>query len=183
MILVSPSTQQTLLPHSSCVVLASWQVSVSFERRSGALNIRYVLPASGLCLPLLPKVDASARADWLWKNTCAELFVAVAGTKAYREFNFSAGGDWAAYDFVDYRTPAPDLAQVVAPKISCGFVEDGCYIDVQIDAKDLPDSDSAQFGASVVLESEYGNLSYWAAFHPCAKPDFHHRDGFVLTLI
>jgi ABC-type uncharacterized transport system permease subunit len=35
---------------------------------------------------------------------------------------------------------------------------------------------------SVVVEHEDGVLSYWALAHPAAKPDFHHRDAFVLEL-
>ena len=47
----------------------------------------------------LPNRD---RADDLWRTTCFELFVAGEGT-AYREYNFSPSGQWAAYDFDDYR--------------------------------------------------------------------------------
>ena len=182
MICVSPATLQTLLPHPMCHVPNTWRVSVSFERQNGALNIRYVLPASGLRLPLLPSVRAPARVDGLWQNTCAELFVATPGTKTYREFNFSADGDWAAYDLVDYRMAASVLPKIVAPKIFTAFADDGFCIDIQLEASALPNMNQAQFSATVVLEAEDGQLSYWSAFHPGTKPDFHHRDGFVLTL-
>ena len=176
---------QTLIAHPACEGPNLWRVSVAFERegRGGGLNIRYRLPRFGLRLPQRRSPpDLPARVDGLWRHSCAELFVGVPGNAAYREFNFSADGCWAAYDFVDYRIAAARLPQIVAPKISSAVVDDGFCIDVELEASALPDSDEAQFSATVVLESEDGHLSYWAAFHPCAKPDFHHRDGFVLTL-
>jgi hypothetical protein len=35
---------------------------------------------------------------------------------------------------------------------------------------------------SAVIEQHDGAISYWALAHPAGKPDFHHRDGFVLKL-
>ena len=44
-----------------------------------------------------------ARADELWQTTCFEAFLEPRAATAYREFNFSPSGDWAAYDFDGYR--------------------------------------------------------------------------------
>ena len=33
-----------------------------------------------------------------------------------------------------------------------------------------------------VIEDRAGQLSYWALKHPREEPDFHHADGFVLSL-
>jgi hypothetical protein len=35
---------------------------------------------------------------------------------------------------------------------------------------------------SAVIEENSGAKSYWALKHPPGKPDFHHADGFDLTL-
>jgi hypothetical protein len=37
-------------------------------------------------------------------------------------------------------------------------------------------------GLSAVVVDENGVLTYWALKHPARKPDFHHRDSFVLAL-
>ena len=36
--------------------------------------------------------------------------------------------------------------------------------------------------SAAVVEETDGRLSYWALTHPAERPDFHHRDGFVLPL-
>jgi len=35
---------------------------------------------------------------------------------------------------------------------------------------------------ATMLEAIDGSLSYWALRHAPGRPDFHHRDGFALTL-
>jgi hypothetical protein len=39
-----------------------------------------------------------------------------------------------------------------------------------------------QLALSTVIEDARGTLSYWALTHPPGKPDFHHRDAFVLEV-
>ena len=178
----------SLIAHPACAVPSAWRVSVAFEREAtnAALKLRYRLPRFGLRLPdrasSSASPDSSARVDRLWQHTCAELFVAVPGNSAYREFNFAPDNRWAAYDFVDYREPAAGIAQVLTPRISSEPDDDAFCISVRLDAACLPVSKALQFSATVVLEDEEGQLSYWAAVHPGEKPDFHHRDGFVLSL-
>jgi hypothetical protein len=46
----------------------------------------------------------------------------------------------------------------------------------------LPGASSLRLALSVVVEETDGRLSYWAITHPAERPDFHHRDGFVLPL-
>ena len=185
MIQDTQTRRQTLIAHPACAVPSTWRVSVVFEREvaSAALKLRYQLPRFGLRLPKPPSSPASsARVDRLWQHTCAELFVAVPGNPAYREFNFAADGRWAAYDFVDYREPAVGIAHILTPQISSELNDDAFCISVRLDAGCLPVAKALQFSATVVLEDDDGRLSYWAAVHPDQKPDFHHRDGFVLTL-
>ena len=188
MIQDTQTRRQTLIAHPACAVPSTWRVSVAFEREatSAALKLRYLLPRFGLRLPerasSSASSDTSARVDGLWQHTCAELFVAVAGNPAYREFNFAPDNRWAAYDFVDYRKSAVGIAQILTPQISSELNDDAFCISVRLDAACLPVSKALQFSATVVLEDDDGRLSYWAAVHPGEKPDFHHRDGFVLTL-
>jgi hypothetical protein len=37
-------------------------------------------------------------------------------------------------------------------------------------------------GLAAVLESPDGTLSYWALRHAAGRPDFHHRETFVVRL-
>ncbi len=43
-------------------------------------------------------------------------------------------------------------------------------------------SASLELALSAVIEQRDGGLSYWALRHAPGQPDFHHPDGFALTL-
>ena len=161
----------------------------NFRRRwrraaaGGGLRLGYVIhgAADALARILIPESGTQIRADGLWQRTCCEAFVGVPGTTAYREFNFSPSGAWAAYAFSDYRKSA---ALPLGPVPPIAFVPAGGHADAGDDA-----------GAGLVTQvapalpgfvrrrrDPDGERSYWALAHPVAQPDFHHRDGFTQTL-
>jgi hypothetical protein len=39
-----------------------------------------------------------------------------------------------------------------------------------------------RLGLASVIEDKARVLSYWSLKHPAEKPDFHHRDSFVVEL-
>jgi hypothetical protein len=120
---------------------------------SGALVVDFRLDADRERVRIPPRRKPRF-ADGLWRHTCFEVFVAKKGARAYREYNFSPSGEWAAYAFSSYRKRGP-------AKIAGGPL---------------------QIGLCAVIEEKSGALSYWALRHPRRKPDFHDRRGFVLEL-
>ena len=137
--------------------------------------------AGVLCLPDARPAEA---ADELWRHTCCELFVGVAGDAAYREFNFSPSGQWAMYGFSAYRVRDSSNLNVAgpAPHIEFALGETGWRLEVRLDAAALPlrAAKQIELGVAVVLEAANGDLSYWALRHAAGQPDFHHRESFVL---
>ena len=135
-----------------------------------------------------PTDEPDARCDGLWEHTCFEAFFARAGETAYREFNFSPSGKWAAYDFSAYRKPANAPAAVTPPQIVRNLSEGRLELEVLLAHDVLPDgmsNASLEIGLSAVVEStdtQDGARSYWALAHPAERPDFHHRGGFHLRL-
>lgn len=112
----------------------------------------------------------------LWEHMCFELFLALADATAYREFNFSPSGRWAAYDFERYRHggPSPLADPAIAVRQGSGWLElEAC---VPAAAARL------RLGISAVIEDEKGALSYWALRHASARPDFHRAEAFALEL-
>ncbi|MBK5103284.1 MAG: DOMON-like domain-containing protein [Burkholderiales bacterium] len=134
----------------------------------------------------LPQARPAQAADELWRHTCCELFVGVAGDPGYREFNCSPSGQWAMYGFSAYRErePSPFQPTVPAPSIEFASEAGGWTLQVRIAAAALPRAAAAQIelGVAVVLEAEQGSLSYWALRHAAERPDFHRRETFVLRL-
>ena len=129
---------------------------------------------------LWPPARAAQRQDRLWQHTCFELFVQSRASSAYREFNFSPDGRWAAYDFSAYREalPPPPLA---TPRIEASFSARQAQLAVRLDHEALP-SGPLRLGLSAVIEAGDGELAYWALAHRPGRPDFHHSDSFQLAI-
>lgn len=131
---------------------------------------------------VLPGPQLTSRKDELWRSTCCEIFIRVAGAASYFEFNFSPSTAWAAYSFNAYRADRQNLA-VSAPQIATTKSVHEFKLAALVDLKGiLPLKGAMQLAVSCVIEEEGGSLSYWALQHPAGKPDFHHPGNFTLQL-
>lgn len=115
----------------------------------------------------IPPLRRPRFADGLWRHTCFEVFVARKGVRAYREYNFSPSGEWAAYAFSSYRKRV--RRKIDPPRIRESRMEIAARGPVRV-------------GVCAVIEEKSGALSYWALRHPPGKPDFHDRRAFALEL-
>ncbi|HXG81240.1 MAG TPA: DOMON-like domain-containing protein [Sphingomicrobium sp.] len=116
---------------------------------------------------VIPPPAAPERADELWRTTCFELFVAGEGQR-YREFNFSPSGQWAAYDFDDYRAGLRNSPAEVETEI---YQSDK---DLQVSAKIAAEfANPSHVGMTAVIEETDGAIRYWATAFAPGKPDFH----------
>ena len=185
-----------LVCHPDTPVPAVRCIEASAARSSpGDLTLRFRLEfrldgdLGGL---LIPQRVAPERSDGLWQHTCFEAFVAGSSERSYLEFNFSPSGKWAAYAFSDYRQRDSALDPTGTPKIRVDRDRDSLGLAAFISIDDLATKmrqSALNLGLSAVIEhieSGEGRLNYWAlrhpSAHPAAKPDFHQRDTFVLTL-
>lgn len=157
---------------------------------AGDLELAYCLRGDMVRLRI-PERGAPERTDGLWEHTCFEVFVGAPGHAAYREFNFSPSGQWAAYAFADYRERdqalEDALVQVAAPRIVARLSAGRLELEASLAAAVLPTPTEGTLLLAVAAVVEATDLvdgchSYWALRHPAARPDFHHRDGFVLPL-
>lgn len=167
-----------LVPHPAAPAAQVKAVAARIIRlRDGKAMVRYrVDGAEGL---VLPAFKGRGRGDELWQTTCFELFLRGAGT-AYREFNFSPSGQWAAYSFAAEREGLDEFEPVLAPEV---ITEQGPSILVAsaiVDAREFVGFTRA--GISAVIEEGGGIKSYWALAHPTDKPDFHHPACFAAEL-
>lgn len=170
-------------PRTPCAAVEALEARVDVAS-DGTLGLRYRLHGD-LARLRIPSPRPPARVDGLWAHTCFECFVAAPGRAAYREFNFSPSGEWAAYAFRAYRERADGAASALAVAPRMALHADGARLelDVRVHAAALPaDSfDGLQLGLTAVIEDRDGKCSYWALRHPGPAPDFHLRDGFALT--
>jgi hypothetical protein len=135
----------------------------------GAPAERFVIPA-----PAEPE-----RTDGLWKTTCFEAFLRPLGERSYREWNFAPSGQWASYQFSDYRE---DMAEAEVSQPPYIRIEDNFTWWALGASIAVPADSNWELGLSAVLEEKDGTKSYWALAHPAEKPDFHAPDCFVAKL-
>ena len=198
---MTPAASLSLSCHPALPDPAIAAVTVVVARAGdGGLTLRYRIdaPASdagavALVVPEPLPADApnAASTDGLWQTTCCEIFLARRGDPAYREFNFSPSGAWAAYAFHAPRqreaSPVGEDGWPAPPAISVERGADVFVLDAVLRPADLPPGTAPlDVGLSVVLETRRTDgrrhCSYWALRHPSAQPDFHDRAAFALTL-
>lgn len=174
----------TLKPHPDSRAGAVRRLTADVKRTAVGLSLRYEIEGytAGLALP---ELSNPSRADELWKHTCFEAFVRRTDGDGYLEFNLSPTGQWAAYQFHGYRAGMVDIVGIDAAPIGTRISEDAFTLKADLDLSRIKALDTkASWVAAVtaVIEAADGAKSYWSLAHADGKPDFHHADGFVLTL-
>jgi hypothetical protein len=170
-------------PDTDDAAIKALYIGVKAQYHQGYLTFRYELQGNTDNI-LIPEPQPPSAAEGLWQHTCFEAFIAVVEEAPYHEFNFSPSGQWAAYGFDDYRARNAWQAKQ-APALHYVRTDHALVLTAVISEVDLPANPHNQpyrLGLSAVLETKTGELAYWALFHPSGKPDFHHRNGFTLSL-
>jgi hypothetical protein len=164
-----------LVPHAPSLAVNA--VQASLERRGSGLGVRYVLEGKLEELRLSPPRGAE-----LWQHTCFEIFIAAQGMQGYCEFNFSPGGDWAAYSFARYREGVRLHDQALDPQVASHTQGNRLELEALVPLGHLSISGDLSVGLSAVVETREGELAYWALRHPPGPPDFHHPDCFAARI-
>ncbi len=156
---------------------------------SGSLTVEFQLAADLRALRMVPSVCRPKRRDELWRHTCFEVFARRDALPGYCEFNFSPAGDWAAYEFDSYRSPPHEAKQSPIEVTVHTTGEAQIQLRARMDLRSALGTVSAatdlsdlRLNCAAVIESTDGSLSYWAAHHPGAKPDFHDAAGFCILV-
>ena len=185
---MKPMTSVSLIPHPDSLGLPTCRLEVDYRWSAEAgLTLCYRLVGE-LHLLVIPEAQPQPqRSDELWRHTCFEMFIAREGESAYREFNFSPSGNWACYAFDGYRAgmraPVMDRPLVAHVEQGVGALDLAVTLPSELICPNVADRTPFCLGLTAVLEARAGRHGYWALQHPPGKPDFHHRDGFVLTLV
>lgn len=176
-----------LVPHPVTPAPAVRSIEATVVFRQRCIVFHYCLRGDIARLRIPPQRDP-ARADNLWEHTCFEAFVGSDGDTAYREFNFSPSGQWAAYDFCAYRQRISGEVAMPAPEISFFQTDGRLELEVALTISALPAAPAGgawRIGFTAVVEAADaidGGHSYWALKHPAARPDFHDCEGFIRKL-
>lgn len=177
------SVNLPLLPHPASPPTAVRDIAVNVERDADLLSLRYRVAGEVEQLRL-PAPREPVRADGLWRQTCFEAFIGLAGARNYWEYNFSPSRAWAAYSFEDYREGMSPLLQGSAPGIVAEVAGGQLLLQATLDLGWLShahEGASLRLGVTAVIEDRTGGLSYWALAHCDGQADFHHAGSFTFA--
>jgi len=169
----------SLTPHPDDSPDAISRIDVEVVRRESLLELRYLLTGriGDICLP---PFSEPRRGDDLWQHSCFEAFIREPGDGRYVELNFAPSGEWAAYRFARYRSGRTD-AEPAPLRLETFPAEESFELRASY-LLDLPAQAPWQLNLTTIIEEADGRKSYWALAHPPGKADFHHDDGFALSL-
>jgi hypothetical protein len=175
--------QLNLIPHPSALPAEPFELwaNVDYAAAFGTtatLNIWFGISAP-LSRFMVADLGEPQRRDGLWRTTCFEAFLRRGGGKGYQEWNFAPNGDWAAYEFADYRQDMREAEVAKPPYIRA---EDNLTWWTLGATIAVPAGDPWHLGLSAVLEETDGTKSYWALAHCGDKPDFHDAGCFTARL-
>lgn len=154
-----------------------------FGCRAGLLSIRCVLLGNLSDLSIPAPADTPARKDRLWETTCLEFFLGTKGSGTYWEFNLSPSGDWNVYRFTGYREGMREEAAFSSLPFTVRIGRDAIELSLELNVgKIMPAGETIEAGVAAVIATVDGGKSHWALNHPRARPDFHVREGFELTI-
>jgi hypothetical protein len=164
-----------LISHPAHSPGAITSVDAYVTRASNGLTLSYSVIGDINAL-ILPPQAAPGRAEDLWQTTCFELFLRGDGA-AYREYNFSPSGEWAAYAFDSHREGRREIPATVT------IATDGDAETLNLTASLVTDlADVTRLALTAVIEERSGHKSFWSITHHAGPPDFHHDACFALRL-
>jgi len=174
-----------LLCHSAVPAPDGMRLHVRFARSpDNVLGLSYTIDGR-MDRIRVPEPGAAAEADELWKHTCFEAFLGLDGAAAYHEFNFAPSGAWSIYRFSAYRDGVTAVTPAHAPQIAVHREAGRLQLETAVALAEIVGAAAdvrLRLALAAVVEKVDGTLSYWALRHATAKPDFHHRENFAITL-
>lgn len=147
------------------------------------LNVGYWLRDPNQLVHYPDLLNAHPRQDYLWEDTCFEIFIGVKDEDFYREINLSPSQAWQAYQFEEYRYPevmppqsASDIELNQLKKTHFGLT-------VSLDLTDFMNQHALNWsdlfvGLSAVLNTSKGK-HYYAMQHSSPEADFHNKRDWL----
>jgi len=132
------------------------------------LNVGYWLRDPNQLMQWPELVNGNPRQDFLWEQTCYEIFIGVHGEDFYREINLSPSQAWQVYQFEEYRYQLK--------RTHYG-------LSVNLDLTEFMLKHKLQWAnlflsLSAVLKTSQGN-QYYAMQHSSPNADFHNKRDWL----
>jgi len=129
------------------------------------------------------EVAAHPRQDFLWEDTCFEIFIGVHDEDFYREINLSPSQAWQTYQFEEYRYPE-SMPPLVAYDIELNHLKRTHYgLNLSLDLGQFMQQHRLKWanlylGLTAVLKTKDG-MQYYAMQHSGKNADFHNKRDWL----
>ncbi|MBF7686734.1 DOMON domain-containing protein [Acinetobacter rathckeae] len=158
-------------------------IITAIEQQSSLLNVGFwVKDPNGLIeWPAVQKTPS--KADFLWQDTCFELFIGIRDQDEYLEINLSPAQLWQCYGFEEYRYPEciPPQKSQGAELIELKRTHYGMSATLDIAQFLATNKVSIQqvfVGISAVLKTTRGE-QFYALQHSSPHADFHNKRDWL----
>ncbi|ENV79634.1 DOMON-like domain-containing protein [Acinetobacter ursingii] len=147
------------------------------------LNVGYWLRDPNHLMIWPEQVAAHPRRDFLWEQTCFEIFIGVKNQDFYREINLSPSEAWQAYQFEEYRYPE-NMPPIAAYDIELNQLKRTHYgLNVSLDLTEFMQKHQLKWsdvyvGLSAVLNTAQG-MHFYAMQHSSPQADFHNKRDWL----
>lgn len=142
-------------------------------------------PEQVIVYPSPTPEQVGQRIDFLWEQTCFELFIGIKNADAYREINLSPNLTWQAYQFEEYRYPE-DMPPQPADDIQLlDFKKTNFGLTAHFDLKDFLSQQQIRFGdlyfgiSAVICTAQQ---QHFFALQHQQTADFHNKRNWIATL-
>ena len=160
------------------------RITGRISRDYQTLAICYELAGEFAALDLPGLSEHPERRNFLWEETCFELFVKKTDSVGYWEINLSPAGHWNIFRFDKYRKGMREEMEIAAPTVHVDDINPGVRkvsTDIHLDGI-ITAIQPIRVAVSAIIKTIAGQISCWALTHPSPGPDFHHRDSFAIRL-
>jgi hypothetical protein len=172
----------TLMPFQEEESVPDLKITGAIGRRGNGLSIRCALLGNLAELAIPAQASLPGRKDRLWEETCFELFLGTMGSEPYWEFNLSPAGHWNVYRFTSYRKGMREEPAFASLPFRVRTEPEVLRLSLDLDlGKIIPAGGAMEVAVGAVVKTAKGGTSHWALAHPGPRPDFHRRDGFLLS--
>jgi hypothetical protein len=173
----------SLQPFPSSSPLPDIEITGQIAKHGNTLTIAYQLLGALAEIAIASRSAQPTRQHELWQETCFEFFLGTPNTPQYWEFNLAPAGDWNVYRFESYRQGMEEEMAFESLPFSVQKRSNTFLVDLKLNLDPIVSSETKlHMAISSVIQTQNGEISYWALTHPGLEADFHRRDGFAIAL-
>ncbi len=173
----------SLKPFPTDRYLPPIELSASVNRDREWLSLEYQVRGDLSTIVIPAQTTTPTRKDFLWEHTCFEFFVGIPGLSDYWEFNLSPAGDWNIFHLDRYRQGLREEPNFRSLEFEVSQEQNLLLLKLSVNlGQVIPAQRDLEISVTTVIESQLGEISYWAITHSGDTADFHVRDSFTLKI-